>query len=188
MHNHCQKSCQLCPPGSIEALEFCEDAFEAECSRWAADDLCGGVWKAKKGKNVIDAAYVVEFCPKSCGVCDIHLDDRDFSLGLGLPQKFPDISNKHIRNRIKSQVAITREYIRSLDPELQEVCKMAHPFCARYALSTDCQDHAETEMMKYLCAASCQTCEELLDKKDQQKASALYSKALLEHHINQQFG
>ena len=76
-----------------------------------------------------------------------------------------------------------REYVKSLEPEVQEVCKLAHPFCARYALSTDCEDHADTDMMKYMCAASCQTCELLKnDKEGIQKAKQFYAQGLLEYH------
>lgn len=125
---------------------------------------------------------MVEFCPKSCNVCDIHLDNSDFSLNLGLPQSAPDINDKQVFNRIKSQVATIREYVQTLEPELQEVCKMAHPFCARFALSTDCEDHAGTDTMKYMCAASCQTCELLRgDKEGIKKAKTLYAQALLDH-------
>lgn len=115
-------------------------------------------------------------------MCDIHLDDRDFSLNLGLPQSAPDISDKQIKNRIKAQVATIRDYVQTLEPELQEVCKMAHPFCARFSLSTDCDDHAGDDMIKYMCAASCQTCELLRgDKEGMHKARAYYAQAILEH-------
>ena len=107
---------------------------------------------------------MIEFCPSTCGVCDIHLDHRDMDLNLGLPQSAPDIADKHTYNKIRAKVAEIREYVASLEnPRLREVCKLSHPYCARFALSSDCQDHADDPMMKYNCAASCQTCELLED-------------------------
>jgi hypothetical protein len=115
------------------------------------------------------------------------LDSRDFSLNLGLPQSAPDINDKQVFNQVKSQVAAIRDYVQSLEPELQEVCKMAHPFCARFALSLDCEDNADSDMMKYMCAASCQTCELLRgDKEGMHKAKTLYAQALLENQKNKQ--
>jgi hypothetical protein len=139
-----------------------------------------GLWKAKKDKHDINNAFVIEFCPKSCNVCDIKLDKRDLSLNLGIPQTAPDIADKQIFNRIKAKVEDTRDYVNTLEPNLQEVCKMGHENCARFALSTECDDEAGHDIIKYLCAASCQTCE-LFDTNDVKKAKALYSQAMLDY-------
>ena len=133
------------------------------------------------GNNEVDSAYVAEFCPKSCGICDIHLDHRDLELGLGLPQYAPDIDDKGVRQKVKAQVAETRKYIDSLDPTLQEQCKMAHPFCARFALSTDCTDNEEHDMFKYYCAAACQTCERFFDLEERTKAETAWYLSLMDY-------
>jgi len=125
-------------------------------------------------------AYVVEFCPKACHTCDIHLDDRDISLNVGVPQSFPAMEDdKELKNLIKGKVAETRAYIQSLEnEEIKAVCKMSHPHCARYALSSDCQDQVNHPLMKYGCAAACQTCDKLVDNNGIFEADHMWTNAL----------
>ena len=54
------------------------------------------------GEKEVDSAYVANFCPKSCEICDIHLDSRDLDLGIGLPQTAPDIDDKSVRNKVRA--------------------------------------------------------------------------------------
>ena len=124
-----------------------------------------GHWNSIKNGNVITGAYVVEMCPAACKVCDIHLDERDINLGIGLPQSFPGMEDdKELFNLIKGKVAEIRTYIESIEnEEVKEVCKMSHPNCARYSLSSDCEIHKDNPIMKYGCAAACQTCEDLVN-------------------------
>ena len=109
----------------------------------------------------------MEFCPQSCGVCDIHLDNSDYNLGLGFPQTAPDRDEPFMEHRIKSKVAETRRYVLSLPQELHGVCKFGHINCARFALGdNECNTQADHYIFKYLCAAACQTCELFLDPKE----------------------
>jgi hypothetical protein len=140
-----------------------------------------GNWKAKRGEHDIDSAFITEFCPNSCQVCDIFLDGRDLvTLDIGLPQTAPDIDDKVVYNKVRAQVAETRRYIQSLAPQLQQgSCKMAHPNCARFAVSTDCEDNEDHDVMKYFCAAACQTCERFFDEDERKKAEATWLLALM---------
>ena len=123
-----------------------------------------GHWHRDVDGRRTTGAYIVELCPVACKTCDIHLDDRDIDLGIGLPQIFEGMeTNKELYNLLKSKVSEIRSYVESIkNDELREVCKMSHPHCARFALSSDCDDHADHYLMKYGCAAACQTCEKLL--------------------------
>jgi hypothetical protein len=104
------------------------------------------------------------------------------ALNIGLPQTAPDIEDRNVFNKIKAKVAETRDYLSTLDPKLQAVCKMANPYCARFALSTDCEDNADRDEMKYECAAACQTCELLAnDESDMKKAEQTWILRLMEY-------
>jgi len=165
--------------------EDCHDWF-ATCTEWAekgndkVDNLCHGHWHSNKGTWLMTGAYVVESCPKACNTCDIHLDDRDIALNIGLPQSFPGMDeDKELRNLIKGKVAETRTYIDSLqNDEIKAVCKMSHPNCARFALSSDCDDQVDHPVMKYGCAAACQTCETLIDNNGIFEAEHMWTNAL----------
>eukprot|EP00536_Pseudo-nitzschia_multiseries_P003474 jgi/Psemu1/185954/e_gw1.54.44.1 len=176
MHLECKKSCGLCSAdtpsdstGVTNAGATCRN-WHASCDEWAekgnsqVDNLWYGNWSSMKNGQKVTGAYVVEFCPKACNVCDVHLDDRDIDLGIGVPQSYPGMeTNKELRNLLKSKVAETRTYIQSIEnEEIREVCKMSHPHCARYALSSDCDTHFDNPIIKYACAATCQTCEDLV--------------------------
>jgi hypothetical protein len=64
---------------------------------------------------------------------------------------------------------------------------MGNPYCARFALATDCEDHADHEIIKYGCAAACQTCEKLLDETDGiTKAAAFWFNAIKEYEQSHQ--
>lgn len=108
---------------------------------------------------MVNNAFVIEFCPASCGVCDIHLDARDFSLNMGFPQTAPDIEEPFLVQRLKAKVQETREYIQTLPEHLKPFCKFGHINCARMALSEECGKYPDHELFKYLCASACQTCE-----------------------------
>mmetsp|Transcript_58798 Transcript_58798/g.65845 ORF Transcript_58798/g.65845 Transcript_58798/m.65845 type:complete len:380 (+) Transcript_58798:44-1183(+) len=206
MNKSCQKSCGLCPTtkkisrnassssSSVAVAssssdddddDECHDWF-ATCTEWAekgnekVDNLCYGHWHSNKGTWLMTGAYVVEFCPKACHTCDIHLDDRDISLNVGVPQSFPGMEDdKELKNLIKGKVAETRAYIQSLEnEEIKAVCKMSHPHCARYALSSDCQDQVNHPLMKYGCAAACQTCDKLVDNNGIFEADHMWTNAL----------
>lgn len=129
-------------------------------------------------------AYIVEMCPLSCQTCDIHLDDRDIDLGIGLPQSYHGMeTDKELFNLLKSKVAETRSYIQSIEnDEVREVCKMSHPHCARFALSSDCDTHFDHPIMKYGCAAACQTCEKLVDDNGILEARYMWGNALREYN------
>lgn len=148
-----------------------------------------GLWTSKKGSFQINAAYIIEFCPKACNVCDIHLDERDMSLGLGLPQEAPGMEDdRHLFHHLRSRVQEVRHYVSNLENKhLREACKMAHPNCARFSLATDCQDHADHEIIKYGCAAACMTCDNLEKEENGiAKAEAYWSNALKEYESKQQ--
>jgi hypothetical protein len=81
------------------------------------------------------------------------------ALNAGLPQTAPGIEDKNVFNKIKAKVAETRDYLSTLDPKLQAVCKVANPYCARFALSNNCEEYIHRDEIKYQCAAACQTCE-----------------------------
>jgi hypothetical protein len=151
--------------------------------------LSHGLWTSKKGSFQINAAYLVEFCPKACNVCDIHLDERDMSLGLGLPQEAAGMEDdRHLFHHIRAKVQEVRHYVENLENRLlREACKMAHPNCARFSLATDCEDFADHEIIKYGCAAACMTCEQLeLEENGIAKAEAYWSSALKEYEEKQQ--
>ena len=120
----------------------------------------------------------------ACKTCDIHLDDRDIDLGIGLPQGYPGMENdKELFNLLKGKVAETRSYIESIeDEDIKEVCKMSHPHCARFALSSDCDTHFDHPIMKYGCAAACQTCENLAEGNGIYEARQMWGTALKEFH------
>lgn len=200
MHDGCKKSCNMCetPTSTTTASsnnelalyddddDDCQDWF-ATCTEWSekgngnnVDNMCHGHWRSNKGTWVMTGAYVVEFCPKACNTCDIHLDDRDITLGVGVPQSFPGMEeDKELKNFIKGKVAETRAYIHSIENEkIKAVCKMSHPNCARFALSSDCQDQKDHPIMKYGCAAACQTCEDLLHDNGIFEAEHMWTNAL----------
>lgn len=188
MNDQCRQSCGLCSADSIESEEdTCQD-WLTTCDEWAekgnaqVDNLCKGNWNSVRDGNVITGSYVVQMCPKACKVCDIHLDDRDIDLGIGLPQSFPGMENdKELFNFLKGKVAETRTYIESIENEqIREVCKMSHPNCARFALSSDCDTHFDHPIMKYGCAAACQTCENLVNDNGIFEARQMWGKALQE--------
>ena len=135
-----------------------------------------------KDGHVITGAYVVEMCPSACKTCDIYLDDRDIDLGIGLPQSFTGMdTDKELFNLLKGKVAETRAYVESIEnKEVREVCKMSHPNCARFALSSDCDTHFDHPIMKYGCAAACQTCDKLVDDNDIKEARIMWGSALRE--------
>lgn len=194
MHDKCKQSCGLCPTDTLSkssAVAVGEDSCRNwldTCEEWAekgnkdVDNLCKGNWNSVTDGKLMTGAYVVEFCPKACNVCDIHLDDRDIDLGIGLPQSFPGMeTDKELFNLIKSKVAETRAYIESIeDEEVREVCKMSHANCARYSLSSDCDTHFDHPVMKYGCAASCQTCENLVNDNGIFEARHMWGTALRE--------
>ncbi len=124
-----------------------------------------GNWNSNKNGKKMTGAYVVEMCPLSCQTCDIHLDDRDIDLGIGLPQSYDGMeTDKELFNLLKGKVAETRAYVESIEnEEIREVCKMSHPHCARFALSSDCDTHFDHPMIKFGCAAACQTCDKLVE-------------------------
>jgi len=169
MHDKCRLSCGLCTPSEADKAP-CHD-FKESCTEWATkgnkkvDNMCTGHWNSFKGDNLITGAFVVEMCPVACKTCDIHLDDRDIDLGIGLPQSYDSMdTDKELTNFLKSKIAETIEYVESIkDPEIREVCKMSNPHCARYALSSDCDTHSDHPVIKYGCAAACHTCENLTD-------------------------
>jgi hypothetical protein len=104
------------------------------------------------------------------------------ALNIGLPQTAPDIEDKITFNKLKAKVAETRDYLSTLDPKLQDVCKMANPYCARFALSTDCEDNADKDEIKFQCAAACQTCELLANgESDLKKAEQMWILALMDY-------
>lgn len=186
MHDQCRQSCGLCSPTEAEK-ESCQNYLNT-CVEWAekgnkkVDNLCKGHWNSMKDGHMINGAYVVELCPLACKTCDIYLDDRDIDLGIGLPQSFEGMdTDKELFNLLKGKVAEIRTYIESIDnKEVKEVCKMSHPNCARFALSSDCGTHAEHPIMKYGCAAACQTCENLVNDNGIAEARAIWGSALLE--------
>ena len=140
-----------------------------------------GHWHKEVDGHVQTGAYIVELCPMACKTCDIHLDDRDIELGIGLPQKYEGMeTDKELFNLLKSKVAETRTYIESIrNEEVREACKMAHPHCARFALSEDCDTHFDHPVMQYGCAAACQTCEKLAKTENGiEMANAMYANAL----------
>ena len=138
-----------------------------------------GLWEAPKGEHTINNAFIVEFCPKSCNVCDINLDIRDVNLHLGFPQTAPDMDEPFIEQRVKAKVAEIREYVESLHPYIREPCKLGHINCARMALSpTACEENADHYVYKYLCAAACQTCERYIDAEERETAVEHFREAL----------
>mmetsp|Transcript_3048 Transcript_3048/g.6567 ORF Transcript_3048/g.6567 Transcript_3048/m.6567 type:complete len:293 (+) Transcript_3048:66-944(+) len=202
MHDQCKKSCSLCPSDSTGDVAVAETVGSDDddddddscrnwldtCEEWAekgnkdVDNLCNGNWNSVIDGKKMTGAYVIEFCPKACKVCDIHLDDRDIDLGIGLPQSFDGMKNdKELFNLLKSKVAETRSYVESIENEdVREVCKMSHPNCARYALSSDCDTHFDHPIIKYGCAASCQTCENLVNDNGVFEARTMWGTALRE--------
>ena len=189
MHDQCRQSCGLCTPNE-EEKPACQNYLDT-CVEWAeqgndkVDNLCRGHWNSVRDGHVITGAYVVELCPLACKTCDIHLDDRDIDLGIGLPQSYKGMENdKELFNLLKGKVSEIRDYVDSIeDPEIKRVCKMAHPHCARFALSSDCDAHFDHPLMMYGCAAACQTCENLAkdDKKGITEARYMYGQALKEY-------
>lgn len=188
MHVKCRQSCGLCTP-TEEERPPCENYLDT-CVEWAekgndkVDNLCKGHWNSVRDGHVITGAYVVEMCPKACNTCDITLDDRDLNLGIGLPQSFEGMDeDKELFNLLKGKVAETRAYIESIeDDEIREVCKMSHPNCARFALSEDCDTHFDHPIMKYGCAASCQTCDKLANDNGIVEARNMWGNALREYN------
>ncbi|KAG7339082.1 ShK domain-like protein [Nitzschia inconspicua] len=190
MNEHCAKTCGICEADALEIQlqSKCTNAFHS-CQEWADNGKCHGIWTSKKGGFDINAAYIVEFCPKACNVCDIHLDERDMSLNLGLPQEAPGMEDdRHLFHLLRAKVQEVRHYVSNLEnKQLREACKMAHPKCARFSLATDCEDFADHEIIKYGCAAACMTCENLEKENNGiAKAEAFWSKALREYEEKQQ--
>jgi len=188
MHDQCRQSCRLCTP-TEEEQNPCEN-FHDDCRDWAengnrkVDNLCKGNWNSMMNGRYTTGAYIVEMCPLSCQTCEVHLDDRDIDLGIGLPQGYDGMeSDKELFNLLKSKVAETRTYVQSIEnDEVREVCKMSHPNCARFALSSDCDDHSEHPVMKYGCAAACQTCEKLVEDNGILEARYMWGNALREYN------
>lgn len=125
---------------------------------------------------------MLHFCPLACNVCDISLHDADIALGIGLPQSAPGMEDdRNLYFHLKGKVEEIRKYVHSVvDDDVREACKMAHPNCARMAMSTDCEDFSDHEIIKYACAAACGTCEDLVYKDGIAKAKAMWEKALHE--------
>jgi len=186
MHDQCRQSCGLCTPTEDEE-EKCTNHLDT-CTEWAekgnkkVDNLCHGHWNSVKDGKVITGAYVVEMCPAACKACGIHLDDRDIDLGIGLPQSFDGMdTEKELFNLLKGKVAEIRTYVESIeDDAVREVCKMSHPNCARFALSSDCESHFDHPVMKYGCAAACKTCENLVNDNGIFEARHMWATALRE--------
>ena len=181
MENNCRKSCGLCTP---KEPPVCEDAFPT-CRQWASKGMCSGYWEGQKGAFTIDAPFVVEMCPRSCGVCNIHLDERDWKLGMGFPQTAPELSDPvddlHIKQRLKAKVAETAAYILRLPAEIRPVCKFGHVNCARFALNPDsCPSNKGHYIYDYLCAAACQTCEKFINVEERETAQEYFDDALAE--------
>ena len=132
------------------------------------------------GDRTINNAYIIEFCPESCGVCDIHLDARDFGLLMGFPQTAPDLDDPFMRQRVKAKVQEARNYVATLDEDIQQVCKFGHINCARWGLGNECDEKADHDIFKYLCAATCQTCDRFSDPAEKTKVISLYREAIEE--------
>lgn len=185
MEAQCRQSCGICQSTKEEDdPSICEDAFDS-CKGWASQGLCSGFWKGQKGPYEIDAPFVVEFCPKSCGTCQIHLDERDWKLGMGFPQTAPEVNDfddpHHIPLRLKAKVAETATYVLSLPEEVRPFCKFGHINCARFALNpNECSDHVGHYIYDYLCAAACQTCEKFIDNPEEQQTAQDYFDEALE--------
>lgn len=188
MHDQCRQSCGLCTPTEDEE-ETCQNYLD-KCTEWAekgnkqVDNLCHGHWNSIKDGKVMTGAYVVELCPAACKACGIHLDDRDINLGIGVPQKYNGMdTDKELFNLLKGKVAEIRTYVESIEDEaVREVCKMSHPNCARFALSSDCETHFDHPVMKYGCAAACKTCETLVNDNGVFEAGHMWATALREFH------
>lgn len=128
---------------------------------------------------MINAPFVVEFCPQSCGVCDIQLSPDDWNLGLGFPQTAPDLDENRMGHRIRAFVAETRQYLLTLPPDLRNFCKFGHINCARFALAEgQCEENADHYVYKYLCAAACKTCEIFSDPDERDIAEKHYKEAV----------
>ncbi|KAL3913424.1 MAG: hypothetical protein SGILL_006499 [Bacillariaceae sp.] len=97
-------------------------------------------------------------------------------------------TDKHLKQHLRAKVEEVRKYVETFDnnKQLKEACKMSHPNCARFALATDCEDHAGHEIIKYGCAAACGTCEELVNDNGIAKAEQFWSKALKEYEEKKQ--
>jgi hypothetical protein len=159
----------------------------------------------------VDAAFVIEFCPVSCGVCDIHLDARDLDLGIGMPQQFQDppleilnldLSYKEARNRVRSKVQEIRQYIENVvrvDPkytqDAREACKLGFDNCAMLALLDQCsvvpydtlEEGGQAERIAYGCAAACGTCDHFIDsEKARTIARNTYAMSLSKHQSKHQ--
>lgn len=128
---------------------------------------------------MINGPFVVEFCPQSCGVCDITLTDQDWGLGLGFPQTAPDLDENWMENRIRGFVAETRQYLLTLPDDLRNFCKFGHINCARYAIAEGaCEKNADHYIYNYLCAAACRTCEKFSDPDERAIADKYYKEAV----------
>lgn len=177
MEANCRKSCKVCVP---EVTPPCEDAFPT-CQDWALAGRCTGFWQGQKGPYMINAPFVVEFCPKSCGVCDIHLSEQDWNLGLGFPQTAPDLDENWMDYRIRAYVAETRRYLLTLPPDLRNFCKFGHINCVRFAIGEgQCEENADHYIYKYLCAAACKTCDKFIDPEERAAAETHYKDAIAE--------
>ncbi len=133
---------------------------------------------------MINAPFVVEFCPQSCGVCDIQLNENDWKLGLGFPQTAPDVDEPMMEHRIRAKVAETRRYMLTLPPDLRKVCKFGHINCVRFALADgQCEEQADHYIYKYLCAAACHTCEKFTDLEERANVEAHYKEAVEEAQV-----
>jgi ShK domain-like len=181
METNCRKSCGLCTPKDEEP-PVCRDVLDS-CREWASKGMCSGFWRGKKGQYTIDAPFVVEMCPRSCGVCNIHLDERDWNLGMGFPQSAPElgdfIDESHMKQRLKAAVAETAVYIRSLPEEIRSVCKFGHVNCLRLAMNPEsCPKNKGHYIYDYLCAAACRTCEKFVDIEERDTAKEYFDDAL----------
>jgi len=186
---NCRKSCGVCTPKEPSP---CKDAFPT-CRQWASQGMCSGFWQGTKGSYTIDAPYIVEMCPESCKVCNIHLDERDWKLGMGFPQSAPELTDasdpQHILHRVKAKVAETAVYMLGLPEEIRPICKFGHINCARLTLNPDtCTENHGHYVYDYLCAAACQTCEKFADSKEREIAQEHFDSALkeLQQHMDYQ--
>jgi len=172
MKETCAKSCGYCEPKKQN--EECKNEYDY-CQKQAEQGQC----LAKSGQW--DAATMVEFCPEACGVCHIHLDERDWSLSLGMVQdlhsnyaegKTP-LELRKDRNKIKSKLRSVEKYMHHFarkNEGFHSACQLMHPNCVFLSrFSESCRKTVDPKLkpwMTYGCAAACGTCEALVEKMD----------------------
>ena len=75
-----------------------------------------GHWHKLVNDRMMTGAYIVEMCPVACKTGDIHLDDRDIDLGIGLPQSFEGMDeDKELLNLLKSKISSKRSRMTKLE-------------------------------------------------------------------------